>query len=73
MLRLIPVLLCLFGCVPQPPPFSPTQYISGPIVPDRVRPRTPLRAPNNAEIKARLDALSRSLGDLRQTIDKDEK
>ena len=73
MLRSIVLLLCLFGCAGMPPYPSPTQYISGPLVLDPISRHLRSPAPTNAEIRERLDALSRSLGDLKQTIDSENK
>lgn len=68
MTRLLPFLLCLFGCVPTQMPPEP-QYISGPVVPDApVQQR--VRHPDDADIRAQLDALRRSLSDLQNTVDR---
>jgi hypothetical protein len=60
--------LCLFGCAGASATRE-TQYITGPTVPDAPhRPAARHTTPSNADIQEQIDALSRSIDELKSKI-----
>lgn len=68
MKTLAMLLLCMTGCSPIAGQAA-TQYFTGPIVPDPPPARRQVKPPpDDSALKARVDELSKSLGELQQQI-----